>query len=103
MSKLYESNKREAAMNKTGMTRTPTPFAPKPKTNPVEVFVVHVLPSRTRITFNTFKPAFKEFTKRMKANERAALFAQRPSGWEKLYMSETYPPALSEPYINADV
>jgi hypothetical protein len=74
-----------------------------PKSNPVELFVVHVLPSRTRITFHTFKPAYKEFVKRMKANERAALYAQRTSGWQKLYMSETYPPALSEPYINADV
>lgn len=73
------------------------------KPNPIELFVLHTLPDRKRVTFRTFKPAYREFVKRMKANERAALYAQRPDGWEKLYMSETYPPALSQPYLSADV
>ena len=94
---------REAAMTKTGTSRKTTPVAPsKPK--PAEVYVVHTLPDRTRLTFSSFKPAYAAFKLRVKQpTGSVALYAQRKDGWAKLYMSETYPPALSQPYINADV
>ncbi len=74
------------------------------KPNPIELFVVHMLPERKRVTFHQFRPAFKEFTKLTKRPiGSVALYGQRKDGWQKLYMTETYPSALSEPYINADV
>ena len=74
------------------------------KSNPIELFVVHMLPERKRVTFKEFRPAFKEFTKLTKRpSGSVALYGHRPHGWQKLYMSETYPSALSQPYLNADV
>lgn len=89
-------------MTKTGMTRSK--IAPASKAKPAEVFVVHTLPDRTRLTFSSFKPAFAAFKLRAKQTTGSvALYAQRKDGWEKLFMSETYPAALSQPYLNADV
>jgi hypothetical protein len=89
-------------MNKTGMTRTPTTFAPKPKTNAVELFVLHSLPDRKKETFSTYKEAFAAFKQRTK--QRGGSFALwRGPDWTKLYSNDTYPPALKEPYLNADV
>ena len=72
------------------------------KANPIELFVVHMLPERKRVTFKEFRPAFKEFAKLAKTH-RGSVALYRGPAWEKLYMSEMYPAALSEPYLNADV
>lgn len=72
------------------------------KSNPIELFVVHSLPNRRRAEFKEFRPAFKEFTRLTKSASGSVALWRGPQ-WTKLYMSEMYPPALSQPYLNADV
>lgn len=74
----------------------PTPNAPK------EVYVLHILPSRARLTFNKFQPAYKEFVKRLKTGQGSVALWRGPV-WTKLHASDTYPPALTEPFLSADV
>ena len=97
-----ESNNGEAAMSTT--SKVPTPR--KPVTS--EIYVLHSLPDRGKITFPSFKPAYKEFVKRAKRPSGSValwrgVVGKSSTQWSKLYMSEFYPAALSEPYLNADV
>jgi hypothetical protein len=73
-----------------------------PKSNPIELFVLHSLPERKKETFRSFRPAYKEFVKRAK-NDTGSVALWRGPQWTRLYASDRYPPALSQPYPNADV
>jgi hypothetical protein len=73
-----------------------------------EIYVLHSLPDRGKLTFTSFRPAYKEFVVRAKRPSGSValwrgVVSKSATQWSKLYMSEFYPAALSEPYLNADV
>lgn len=81
-------------MNKTGMTRVPTP------TKPVlpDVYVLHLIPEQTKEVTSDFKVVFRKWKKAIKRTRGSAAIWRGPN-WAKLHATDYYPSALREPFV----
>lgn len=81
-------------MNKTGMTRLPTPVV---KSGP-EVYVLHLIPEQTKVVYSDFKVAYRQWVKCIKRTRGSAAIWRGPK-WSKLHATDYYPESLREPFV----
>jgi hypothetical protein len=70
------------------------------------LYVVHMIPEQSRQEFKSHPAAYKAFkiaARRKEGYGSVGMWRFDKDGWRRLYASEYYPEALTEPYVKQAV